>query len=216
LTLTYQRSNLKCRSKIHSTTQRCDQAIITAKISDCTLKPTRETHSVLQQCTTAKTVCTDVSLNASSRAQVCAWNMAKPGLPYRNNKGGKGNQNQNSAGHSCRNTLRLCVNGLPITRFRALQVCAWNVAHPALVDINKQRNKTHSALEHSCSQLQKHESSRVHTVCAWNGAGWKVQNYLSSFFVIFPCSPHLENVTSCSVSQGARRTPLHTQSISHC
>jgi len=124
-----------------------------------------------------------------SRAQVCAWKSAKPGLSYRNNKGGNTLSPRTAQVHSCRNTLRLCVNDMEITRFRALQVCAWNVAHPALVDINKQGSKTHSALEQSCSQLQKHESSRVHTVCAWNAACWKVQNYLSSLFVIFPCSP---------------------------
>jgi len=49
LTLTFQRSNLKCKSEIQSTAQRDEQAIITAKISDCTLKATRETHSALQQ-----------------------------------------------------------------------------------------------------------------------------------------------------------------------
>jgi len=30
-------------------TQRCDQAIITRKIPDCTLKPWSETHSAVQQ-----------------------------------------------------------------------------------------------------------------------------------------------------------------------
>ena len=44
--------------------------------------------SATAHCTTAKTVCADVSLNTSSRAQVCAWKSAKPGMQYRNNKGG--------------------------------------------------------------------------------------------------------------------------------
>jgi len=94
-------------------------------------------------CTTAKTVCTDVSLNTSSRPQVYAWKSAKPGLRYRNNKGENTLSPRTAQVHSCRNTLRLCVNGLPVTRCRALQVCAWNVAQPALVDINKQGGKTH-------------------------------------------------------------------------
>jgi len=207
LTLITQRSNLKCKSKIHSTQRpsnhNCKNIRLHAKTDD------RNTFSsATAYCTTAKTVSTDVFFNTSSRAQVCAWNSAKPGLRYRNNKGGKYTQSQNSAGHSCRNTLRLCVNGLPVTRCRALQVCAWNVAHPALVDINKQGSKTHSAFEQSCSQLQKHEISRVR--------GLESTKLSFKLFCYFPLLVHLENVTSCSVSQGVRRTPLHTQSISHC
>ena len=48
LTLNYQHSNLNCRCKILCT-QRYDQAIITAKISDCTLKPSSKTRSAVQQ-----------------------------------------------------------------------------------------------------------------------------------------------------------------------
>ena len=136
---------------------------------------------------------------------MCAWKSAKPGMHYRNNKRGNALSPRTAQVHSCRNTLRLCVNGLPITRFRALQVCAWNAAHPALVDINKQGSKTHSASEQSCSQLQKHESSRVHTVCAWNGAGWKVRNYLSSF-----CFPLLAPSGKCHVLFSFTGCTAHT------
>ena len=46
-----------------------------------------------------------------------------------------------SACHNCWNKLRLCANVLSITSFRALQVCAWNVAHPLLPNRNKHRSK---------------------------------------------------------------------------
>jgi len=53
------------------------------------------------------------------------------------------------------------------------------------------------------------QSSTQDVRLEWRTAhsGRKVQNYLSSFFVIFPWSHCMENVTSCSAWQGVRRTP---------
>jgi len=130
LTLNYQRSNLKCRCKIHSTLRRsnynCKNMRLHVKTKEQNiLSPTTA------QFTTARRVLTNVSLNTSSRAQkVCASNSARPGLQDRSNKGVKHTQSWNSAGYNLRNKLRFCPNVLSITSFRALQVCAWNVAYP--------------------------------------------------------------------------------------
>jgi len=111
--------NLKRRCKIYSTLRpsRHNCKIIRLHVK------TKESNTLSPktgQFTTAKTVSTHVSLNMSSRAQkVCASNSAHPELRDRNNKEGKCIQPWNSAGHNCRNRLRL----LPITSFRAVQAC---------------------------------------------------------------------------------------------
>jgi len=70
------------------------------------------------------------------------------------NRGAKFTQRWNIAGQNCTNKLRLYMNALSITSFRALQVCAWNVAHPVLPDRN---NRGVKLTQHwnSATQLQK-------------------------------------------------------------
>ena len=68
LTLKYQRSNLKCRCKIHSTvrpsTDNCKKIRLNVKS-----KEQNTLSHTTTQITTAKTVCTNVFLNTSSRDQ---------------------------------------------------------------------------------------------------------------------------------------------------
>ena len=98
--------------------------------------------------TTAERVCANVSLNASSRAQVCAWNSAHPGLRNRK-KGSKihsaleqyrsGLQNPSAA-------LRECLVNYELSSH--VGVCAPAMAHTQGREIkNKLGSKIHSALE---------------------------------------------------------------------
>ena len=158
-----------------------------------------------------------MSLNESNPVQkVCTWKKAHPRFVDRNYKGVKYTQSWNRAGHICRNRLRLCANILSITSFPALQVCAWNVAHPALSERNNRGakftqpwnravHKGESTYEYISSVTRAVEYIK-HTYAAHLWAGRYIIIFIV-FFEILSWSHNLENVTSCSVSRGVRRTP---------
>jgi len=79
----YKLSALQVRILEENTLNATTQQFITAKISDCSLKQGSKTQPTTEQFRTAKTGCANVSSNTSSRAQVCGWNGAHPGLQDR-------------------------------------------------------------------------------------------------------------------------------------
>ena len=123
---------------------------------------------------------------------MCASNSAHSALPDKNSKGVKYNQAWNSRCHNCRNRLHLCANVLSITSFRALQVCAWNVAHPGLSDRTNKGVKVtqpwNSAAQppEQFAQMFFRIREQSSTYIWRTPSGWKVHNYLYSFLVILP------------------------------
>ena len=104
-----------------------------------------------------------------------------------------------------------------ISHLPKISVGCGPVAHPSLSNRSNRGGKFtqpwNSAANNCKSSLHKclfeYENSRIHTYGAHLRAGEYIgySNYLYGFFVILPCSHDLENVTSCAVSQGVRRTP---------
>jgi len=131
---------------------------------------------------TAKTVCANVSLNARSRAQVCAWNSAHPGLPNRKKQGSKIHSPLEQRRSELQNPSVALSECLVNYEFSSpVGVCAPGMAQTQCRENkNKPGSKIHSALEQLSSQLQKQfsqmslrirEQSSTY-ICSWASEGF--------------------------------------------